>query len=54
MKKARGELRAVCRCELPVINEDIDLDVYANIFDKDNECVAKVKVVWKLGQAKDI
>jgi len=48
-KKARGTLRAVSKCELPEVKEDTEFKVYADIFDGDNECVAKVCVLWKLG-----
>ncbi|PHR58900.1 MAG: DUF4442 domain-containing protein [Arcobacter sp.] len=49
LKKARGTLRAVCKCELPKINKDTEFMVYADIFDVQGECVAKVSVLWKLG-----
>jgi acyl-coenzyme A thioesterase PaaI-like protein len=49
LKKARGTLRAVCKCTLPKVKEDIEFMVYADIFDAQNECVAKVTVLWKLG-----
>lgn len=49
LKKARGTLRAVCECEIPLITEDTEFMVYAEIFDAQDECVAKISVLWKLG-----
>ena len=49
MKKARGKLKAVCRCSLPEIKEDVELKVFADIFDQDNELVSRVNVTWQLG-----
>jgi len=50
IKKARGTLRAVCRCEPPEVNEDTEFIVQADIFDSANDLVSKVNVTWKLGQ----
>lgn len=49
IKKARGRLRAVSRCNLPDIKEDREFKVFAEIFDAENELVARVDVIWKLG-----
>ncbi len=49
IKKARGRLRAVSRCDLPDIKEDTEFNVFAEIFDAEDELVARVDVTWKLG-----
>ena len=48
-KKARGRLRAVCRCELPDIECDTEFKVFAEIFDAKDEIVSRVDVTWQLG-----
>ena len=48
LKKARGSLRAVCDCEVASIVEDTEIMVNANIYDKDDDCVARITVLWKL------
>lgn len=49
IKKARGTLKAVCRCEVPEITEETEYVVKADIFNLENELVASVKVTWSLG-----
>ena len=49
IKKARGELRAVCKCKVPEINEDQEFTVFAEIFDQNNDLVSRVDVLWQLG-----
>jgi len=48
-KKARGTLTAQCTTSLPVFNEEIEHRVVAIIKDAENDEVASVNVVWKLG-----
>lgn len=48
-KKARGRLTAECRCELPAVSGDMEHVVEAQIRNTDQELVAKVSVVWRLG-----
>ena len=52
MKKARGRLRAVCRCDLPEIKYDLEFKVFAEIFDAEDEIVSRVDVTWQLGPRK--
>lgn len=52
-KKARGQLRAECRCDIPRINGDLDYLVEAQIFNAGNEAVAVVQVQWRLGLVPD-
>ena len=49
-KKARGELRAISRCELPCVDKEMEFKVYADIFDQAKDKVARVDVTWKLGR----
>jgi len=49
LKKARGTLIAECRCHPPTVTNDIDYTVEAVIKDQQQDTVAKVKVVWRLG-----
>jgi len=49
VKKARGTLIAECRCELPIVTNDMDYTVEAVIIDQEQDIVAKVKVLWRLG-----
>lgn len=49
LKKARGTLVAECRCEPPHVTEDMDYTVEAIIRDSDQDIVAKVQAVWRLG-----
>ena len=53
VKKARGTLIAECSTDLPALCDDIEHTVMAVISNADNEEVANVKVVWKLGFKKD-
>jgi len=53
VKKARGTLIAECSTDLPSLCDDIEHTVMAIISNADNEEVANVKVVWKLGFKKD-
>jgi len=49
VKKARGTLVAECRCELPTVTNDMDYTVEAVIKDQEQDVVAKVTVLWRLG-----
>jgi acyl-coenzyme A thioesterase PaaI-like protein len=49
VKKARGTLVAECRCDLPSVTGDMDYTVEAVIKDQEQDIVAKVKVLWRLG-----
>lgn len=49
MKKARGDLVAECRCDLPTVTEDMEYTVEAVIKNQEQDIVAKVKVLWRLG-----
>lgn len=48
LKKARGRLLAVSKCELPEINEVIDYPLHTDISDAQGEIVAQLKVTWRL------
>jgi len=49
IKKARGKLTAECNTQLPIFNDEIEHTVIAIIKDQNNDEVANVIVVWKLG-----
>ncbi|MCG6970920.1 MAG: DUF4442 domain-containing protein, partial [Gammaproteobacteria bacterium] len=49
VKKARGALVAECRCDPPAVTGDMEYTVEAVIKDHEQEVVAKVRVVWRLG-----
>ncbi len=49
IKKARGVLKAVCRCDIPEIESDRQLIVYTEIFNAQDELVSRVHVTWQLG-----
>ena len=49
LKKARGTLVAECRCKLPTVTKDVDYTVETIIKDQEQDVVAIVKVVWRLG-----
>ena len=49
VKKARGTLVAECRCKPPEVTNDMDYTVEAVIKDQQQEIVANVKVIWRLG-----
>jgi acyl-coenzyme A thioesterase PaaI-like protein len=48
-KKARGLLAAECRCTPPSGEEDVELEVSAEILDQDREVVATVTATWRVG-----
>ncbi|HED16600.1 MAG TPA: DUF4442 domain-containing protein [Gammaproteobacteria bacterium] len=49
IKKARGHLVAESHCSPPIVTEDTDFEVYANIRDADGDVVARTTVNWRLG-----
>jgi len=49
MKKARGNLKAVCICNPPKVKEDTQYVVKADIFNAEGELVSQVRVTWELG-----
>lgn len=49
-KKARGDLVAESVCQLPPIENDMTKQIFSMIKNTDEEVVAKVNVVWKLGK----
>jgi acyl-coenzyme A thioesterase PaaI-like protein len=49
LKKARGTLVAECRCDLPTVTGDMEYTVEAVIKDQEQDIVANVRVVWRLG-----
>ena len=48
VKKARGELIAECRCDVPKIYTPIELDLFPEIRDADGDVVARASVRWRL------
>jgi acyl-coenzyme A thioesterase PaaI-like protein len=49
LKKGRGTLTAVCRCSIPaLVSADVDQVVIADITDRSNDLVARVRVTWRL------
>ena len=48
VKKARGELVAECRCQVPRVYAPIELDLHPEIRDADGDIVARATVRWRL------
>jgi acyl-coenzyme A thioesterase PaaI-like protein len=48
LKKARGTLTAECRCAVPEVNEQTNVDVHADIRDEKGDVVARGTVNWLL------
>jgi len=48
-KKARGTLTAECTCTPITSNQETDYEMEGNIYDQQNELVAKVIAKWKVG-----
>lgn len=48
LKKARGTLSAECRCTVPTVTGDTNLDVHAVIRDSVGDVVARATVTWLL------
>ena len=51
LKKARGTLTAECRCEVPVVTSETQLDVTAEVRDEAGDVVARATVTWRLAPA---
>lgn len=48
VKKARGELIAECRCDVPKVYTPIEIDLHPEIRDADGDVVARATVRWRL------
>ena len=48
VKKARGTLTAECRCDVPVVTEDLPFEVHAVVRDASSDIVARATVTWRL------
>ncbi len=48
-KKARGMLTAESHCTPPVVTQDTEFEVQAEIRDSANDVVARTTVIWRLG-----
>ena len=48
VKKARGELVAVCHCEPPRVYTPIEVDLHPEIRDATGDVVARATVRWRL------
>lgn len=48
-KKARGRLHAECRCTVPQVTDDVEVDVEAHLYDEEGEEVATVTARWRVG-----
>jgi len=53
VKKARGTLTAECSTELSGFNDELEQTVVATIKDSEEDEVAIVNVIWKIGYKKD-
>lgn len=49
LKKARGRLRAECRCEIPTSSEEREYLLTGAILNEDDEIVAEAKARWLVG-----
>ena len=52
LKKARGELLAECRCEVPASNSEHEVDVLCEIRNTDGDIVTVVRAQWLIGPEK--
>jgi acyl-coenzyme A thioesterase PaaI-like protein len=48
VKKARGELIAECRCDVPTVYTPIEIDLHPEIRDAEGDVVARATVRWRL------
>ena len=48
VKKARGELIAECRCDVPAVYAPIEMDLRPEIRDASGDVVARASVRWRL------
>jgi acyl-coenzyme A thioesterase PaaI-like protein len=51
VKKARGELVAECRCQVPPVYAPLELDLHPEIRDASGDIVARATVRWRLAPA---
>ena len=49
LKKARGRLRAECRCDIPTSNEEREYLLTGAILNEGDEVVAEAKARWLIG-----
>jgi acyl-coenzyme A thioesterase PaaI-like protein len=49
LKKGRGKLRAECRCPVPESSDRREYEAVAEIRDRDEDTVARVKAQWLVG-----
>ena len=52
LQKARGELLAECRCEVPASNSEREVEVLCEICNTDGDIVTVVKAQWLIGPEK--
>jgi acyl-coenzyme A thioesterase PaaI-like protein len=48
VKKARGELVAECRCQVPPVYAPVEIELYPEIRDAGGDVVARATVRWRL------
>jgi acyl-coenzyme A thioesterase PaaI-like protein len=48
VKKARGEVIAECRCEVPAVYAPLEMELHPEIRDEDGDVVARAAVRWRL------
>jgi acyl-coenzyme A thioesterase PaaI-like protein len=48
LKKARGELIAECRCEVPRVYTPVEIELHPEIRDGNGDVVARATVRWRL------
>jgi acyl-coenzyme A thioesterase PaaI-like protein len=48
VKKARGELVAECRCEVPTVYTPVEVELHPEIRDESGDIVARATVRWRL------
>jgi acyl-coenzyme A thioesterase PaaI-like protein len=48
VKKARGDLIAECRCDVPVVYTPIEMELHPEIRDGEGDVVARATVRWRL------
>lgn len=48
VKKARGELVAECRCEVPTVFTPVEVELHPEIRDESGDVVARATVRWRL------
>ncbi len=48
VKKARGDLVAECRCDVPAVYTPLEIDLHPEIRDASGDVVARASVRWRL------